>query len=181
MRAELIPFLGSWLLTYLLHSTLLLGGAYLVTRRLIQSAAVRELVWKAALLGGFVTATLQIGLGLVPLSGAVALELGGRARPEVTPFDGTPAVKADAWQGLLPAEEPPTASALEAAPPKSRFVPLAGPSGRRARGVARGRANLPASHRRARRVGHDRLGALWTVPRPAGPGDATNRAPSPGL
>ncbi len=131
MRAELIPFLGSWLLTYLLHSTLLLGGAYLVTRRLIQSAAVRELVWKAALLGGFVTATLQIGLGLVPLSGAVALELGGRARPEVTPFVGTPAVKADAWQGLLPAEEPPTASPLEAAPPKSRFVPLAGPSGRR--------------------------------------------------
>jgi HEAT repeat protein/beta-lactamase regulating signal transducer with metallopeptidase domain len=122
MRTELIPILGSWLLTYLLHSTLLLGGAWLMTRRLIQSAAIRELVWKAAMLGGLATAMLQVGLGFVPLGGAVALELGGGAKPAVMHTGRKAAVRADAWQGLLPAEET-FPNALEAPVTSGRATP----------------------------------------------------------
>ena len=79
MRTDFLPVVGSWLLTYLLHSTLLLGTVWLLTRRLVQAAVVRDLLWKAALIGGFATATLQLGLGFKPLGGAVALRLGDSA------------------------------------------------------------------------------------------------------
>ena len=64
----------SWLLTYLLHSTVLLGGAALVglvlrERRL----GVQEAVLRAALVGGFLTASLQLGLGVQPLGGVFTL------------------------------------------------------------------------------------------------------------
>ncbi|MCG6925993.1 MAG: hypothetical protein LJF30_11855 [Acidobacteria bacterium] len=63
-----------WLLTYLLHSTVLLGGAALVglvlrERRL----GLQEAVLRAALVGGFLTASLQLGLGLHPLGGVFTL------------------------------------------------------------------------------------------------------------
>lgn len=63
----------SWLLTYAVHSTLLLGGVALLTHRLVQSHGVRDILWKTALLGGFVTSTVQVGLGVEPLGGAMAL------------------------------------------------------------------------------------------------------------
>ena len=50
---------GGWVLTYMVHSTLLLGLAWVATRRAIQAAIFRDLVWKAALVGGIVTATVQ--------------------------------------------------------------------------------------------------------------------------
>lgn len=48
----------AWLLTYALHSTVLLGFTALLTRR-VRSEAWRETLWKAALLGGLLTATVQ--------------------------------------------------------------------------------------------------------------------------
>ncbi len=51
--------IGAWFLTYMVHSSLLLGLAWVSTRRLIQSALFRDLVWKAALVGGIGTASLQ--------------------------------------------------------------------------------------------------------------------------
>ena len=69
-----------WLLTYALHSTLLLGGAWLATRRLgVRRLAVQEVIWKLALIGGLATATLQLGLGVRPFGGAWALDLGAGA------------------------------------------------------------------------------------------------------
>ncbi len=63
--------LASWLLTYLVHSTLLIGIAWLVTRRLSdRHLALREAMWRLALFGGLVTATLQLGLGVEPWSGS---------------------------------------------------------------------------------------------------------------
>ena len=71
-----------WLLTYALHSTLLLGGAWLATRRLgVRRLAVQEVIWKLALVGGLATATLQLGLGVRPFGGAWALDLGAGAPP----------------------------------------------------------------------------------------------------
>ncbi len=53
----------AWLLTYALHSTLLLGGVWLLTERGgVRSHRLRDLFWKTALVGGIVTATAQTAL-----------------------------------------------------------------------------------------------------------------------
>src|SRR5690348_17671032 len=56
------PFASSllaWLLTYLIHSTVLLGAAWLVTRRWRLEPAASDLLWKVALLSGLVTGAIQ--------------------------------------------------------------------------------------------------------------------------
>src|SRR3954464_4435087 len=54
----------AWLLTYVIHSTVLLGIAWLVTRRGRLEPAASDLVWKVALLAGLVTGTIQSRLEL---------------------------------------------------------------------------------------------------------------------
>lgn len=85
MVAELAALpVFAWLVTYALHSTLLLGAAWLVSRRLDPRAlALRERLWKFAVLGGFATAAVQVGAGIDPLLGRVELALA--ADPEVVP------------------------------------------------------------------------------------------------
>src|SRR5262245_23714043 len=64
----------AWLLTYTLHSTLFLGLAWLVSRRLAQRLpAVEEAVWRFALVAGLLTASLQVAAGREPLSGSWSL------------------------------------------------------------------------------------------------------------
>ena len=61
----------AWLMTYALHSTLLLGGVWLLTSRgPVRSHHLRDLYWKAALVGGVVTATGQVLLRQVDWAGA---------------------------------------------------------------------------------------------------------------
>lgn len=68
----------AWVLTYTLHSTLLLASAWVVTRRLDDArCGQRERIWKFAVLAAFVTSTLQLGLGFEPLGGRLALRRGG--------------------------------------------------------------------------------------------------------
>jgi Zn-dependent protease with chaperone function len=56
--------IGAWLLTYLVHSTLLIAAAALLNaRRWGVPDALRESLWKVALFGGILTATVQLGLG----------------------------------------------------------------------------------------------------------------------
>ncbi len=50
----------SWLVTYAFHSTLFLGTAWLVTSRFSFGAQARETMWKMALVGGVVTASLPV-------------------------------------------------------------------------------------------------------------------------
>ena len=60
MSPDVVGALGApttWLLTYGLHSTALLLGAWVVTRLVRLPPSGRELVWRFALLGGVVTAT----------------------------------------------------------------------------------------------------------------------------
>ena len=65
---------AAWLATYWLHSFLLLGGAWLAGRALgHRRLAVQETLWRAALVGGLITATLQVGLGWQPLAGGWSL------------------------------------------------------------------------------------------------------------
>ncbi len=71
MSADLFPHqVLAWLLTYLLHSTLLLGLAVLASKPLSRwSAAAEEAVWKLALVGALFTASLQLAAGWEPAAG----------------------------------------------------------------------------------------------------------------
>ena len=58
--------ISSWLLTYAVHSSLLLGLAW-VASRWVRSPAVREALWKGSMVGSLVTATLHsagVGSGI---------------------------------------------------------------------------------------------------------------------
>jgi beta-lactamase regulating signal transducer with metallopeptidase domain len=71
MFADLLPHQAiAWLLTYLLHSTLLLGLAWLASKPLGRwSVAAEEAVWKLALVGALFTASLQLAAGWEPMAG----------------------------------------------------------------------------------------------------------------
>jgi beta-lactamase regulating signal transducer with metallopeptidase domain len=58
----------AWLLTYLVHSTLLVGAVWLISRRLVDRPLALDRLWKLALLGGLVTATVQTAASLSPVA-----------------------------------------------------------------------------------------------------------------
>ena len=64
---------AGWLLTYLVHSTLILLAAWLITSRTRVSEAVRDIIWKCALVGGLVTASVQMAVSREPLGGQLRL------------------------------------------------------------------------------------------------------------
>jgi HEAT repeat protein/beta-lactamase regulating signal transducer with metallopeptidase domain len=68
----------AWLLTYAIHSTVLLSLAWLLVRVRPWSPGAAELLWKSALLGGILTASVRLRLDLRP-AGTVMLQ-----RPAVT-------------------------------------------------------------------------------------------------
>jgi HEAT repeat protein len=58
---------AAWLLTYAVHSTVLIGAAWVLQRLgAVRSLRLRDLAWKGALVGGLFTASLQMGMGLAP-------------------------------------------------------------------------------------------------------------------
>src|SRR5690349_14976001 len=71
--ARLTDFIAGWLLTYLLHSTVIVGAVWLIASRRRVSDTVREILWKSALLGGMVTATAQAVVAREPLGGQLRL------------------------------------------------------------------------------------------------------------
>lgn len=73
---------AAWLLTYIVHSTLLLGAAWAVTSSRRVSDATREILWKAALVGGLATASVQSTVSREPLGGQ--LELASRTGRSTT-------------------------------------------------------------------------------------------------
>ncbi len=74
--------IATWLLTYLLHSTILLCSALVVSRSMAgRNLAVQEMLLRAALIGGVLTATLQVGLGIAPLAGVFALDSAAQSQP----------------------------------------------------------------------------------------------------
>ncbi|HSP18451.1 MAG TPA: M56 family metallopeptidase, partial [Myxococcaceae bacterium] len=64
----------AWLLTYTVHSTALIGTVWLAERGgILRSLRLRDLAWRTALVGGVLTATLQLAAGLTPFGGAAEL------------------------------------------------------------------------------------------------------------
>lgn len=80
--------LFTWLLTYAIHSTVLLGLAWLLTRRRLEPVA-SDLLWKVALLAGLVTGTIQSRL---ELRTPPAMTLPTVSLPQVAPvYEPSPA------------------------------------------------------------------------------------------
>ncbi|HEY4596918.1 MAG TPA: hypothetical protein VIJ02_10990, partial [Thermoanaerobaculia bacterium] len=102
----------AWMLTYLLHSTLLLGLAWLASKPLSRwSVAAEEMVWKLALVGALFTASLQLAAGWQPIAGQWRLaDLGGTAAVATAPSESVGA-------GLVPARV--EASSIPAIPSHS--------------------------------------------------------------
>ena len=74
MTNELSGVVLLWLATYALHSTVLLGGAWLFDyARRDLSPSVRATLWRCALLGSIVTATLHTSGIVPPLSAEIRL------------------------------------------------------------------------------------------------------------
>ena len=106
----------AWLLTYLIHSTVLLGLAWAFTRARSWSPAALDVVWKTALVGGLVTATVQLALEVRPLG---SISLVNAAPPSVPAVVATPALDDAAAPLATPrprAEEP---QAIESPTPAS--------------------------------------------------------------
>ena len=66
---EMGAALVSWLLTYLIHSSILLAAAAIVAWRFPEQHAWLDLVWKAAVIAPLLTATIQPGVTATSLGG----------------------------------------------------------------------------------------------------------------
>jgi beta-lactamase regulating signal transducer with metallopeptidase domain len=96
----------SWLATYGLHSTLFLGGAWLLCRlRPPKVDRNRERLWKLALVGGVLSSTLQLALGTQ--SPLASFEW----RPLVASRDLAPATETSPEFARAPRDARPSASA----------------------------------------------------------------------
>src|SRR5689334_11014126 len=104
----------AWMLTYLLHSTLLLGLAWLVSKPLSRwSVSAEEAVWKVALVGALLTASIQLAAGWQPLGGRWNLAETKPPAPVVAPALPAVAVPAVPSGEIRPAV--PMAPAMERA------------------------------------------------------------------
>ena len=74
---ELLSVAGVWLTTYLMHSTLLLAGVWLIDHfRWVKSNTAIETLWKVAIIGGLVSATMQSTTRSVNILSIQELSLG---------------------------------------------------------------------------------------------------------
>jgi beta-lactamase regulating signal transducer with metallopeptidase domain len=72
----------AWIATYLIHSTVLLGGTWLIARFGRVGEPAQELLWKLALIGGVITATGQFVTRIYhPAPRVVALKVPVHATP----------------------------------------------------------------------------------------------------
>jgi hypothetical protein len=96
-------------LTYLVHSTLLIAAVWLLSRRLADRPLALDRLWKLALIGGVVTASVQTAAGLSP----AALQLGGdSSRPAVATAPAEAPMPVIRWH--FDAPKAPKAAAPEA-------------------------------------------------------------------
>jgi beta-lactamase regulating signal transducer with metallopeptidase domain len=126
----------SWMLTYLIHSTILVLSVWLICRG-IKPLAKRigpsgeNLGWKLALVGAFVSASVQVAAGVSPVLGALELEAGPkvverapalesqphrvlRTRPVIV--DESEVVMLGAGPGVVEATGPSASEAIETEP-----------------------------------------------------------------
>ena len=70
MAAATLGTATAWILTYLIHSSVLIGLALVVSRRLGERRlALQEILIRAAVLGAIATSTVQFSADIRPYSG----------------------------------------------------------------------------------------------------------------
>lgn len=84
--AVFAPPVVAWLLTFAIHSTLLLGLAWLAARH-ASSPRLKDLLWKTALVGSVCTATLQVFWSVGPVAGQLEISPGAATGQEISPVD----------------------------------------------------------------------------------------------
>ncbi len=105
MSPDLIEHAGSWLLTYLVHSTALYAAALLTSALLgSRNVALQEALWRGALLGAVCTSSLQLGAGWQPLLptsfwGEAAVQPGLTPVASVDPIAPAPAITSAQQRG----------------------------------------------------------------------------------
>jgi beta-lactamase regulating signal transducer with metallopeptidase domain/HEAT repeat protein len=117
--------IAAWLLTYALHSTVLLAAAALLTARWVRGEAWRETLWKAALLGGIVTASVQSAGWMISDLGRWELFVLRSTASE----SAAPAVELPASASIATASPAAVAPAIDNAPaPSQSPAPVAPPA-----------------------------------------------------
>jgi HEAT repeat protein/beta-lactamase regulating signal transducer with metallopeptidase domain len=114
MNGSLSSTALAWLLTYLIHSTALLSLTWLAVRARRWSPAAAELLWKTALLGGILTATVQLRFDVRP-TGTVSLQRTAETRvvPTATRATNDPS---SAPVGVIETPSVPEPAAIDKAP-----------------------------------------------------------------
>jgi beta-lactamase regulating signal transducer with metallopeptidase domain len=97
--------LTAWLLTYALHSTILFGAVWVITS-FVSSNTLKDVLWKSALVGGLLTATLQVGLNLRPFAGVVRLPAAVEEPAGLQTNPSRPVSSAPAGEPTSPAHGP---------------------------------------------------------------------------
>jgi len=127
---ELLVGVLSWLCTYAVHSSVLLGAVWLLLRwRGPRSLALRERLWKLALVGPLLTASLQLALGARPLLGRFEWRpstaqsephVAPRSVSDLGPSGAALAPAASEAPAVVNAQEPAGARPARQAPPSRR-------------------------------------------------------------
>jgi beta-lactamase regulating signal transducer with metallopeptidase domain len=175
----------AWMLTYLLHSTLLLGLAWLASKPLSRwSVAAEEMVWKLALVGALFTASLQLAAGWQPVAGQWRLaDLGGTAVGVAVPHESVPVqvgapiltIQSHAVRARIEHRPAPPVAPTRSLPSAAALILGVWALGALALLAAFGRSYLRLSDRlrgRPRVVGGDLHGQLRTLTAQAGLGEA---------
>lgn len=117
---QFVTPVAAWIVTYAIHSSLLLGAAALLTRLLLRSDARRETIWRGALLGSVVTATLVTLAPVEPALGRIGIggDTGAVAASQAAAPTGSrsPAVGSLLAPGAPPAPASERAEGGDAAP-----------------------------------------------------------------
>lgn len=133
----LLSALAAWLLTYLVHSTLLLGAAALLSGRLVRGEEWKETLWKAALVGGLLTATVQAASGYrlsggqLELPTLTAASAEPRTLPGVGPASAAPELRETSPDGGSPVPDPSPAPIGAPSPAEARAASTPAPGSRR--------------------------------------------------
>lgn len=111
------PLAIEWALTYAIHSTLLLGLAALLTLRLVRSDVWREALWRGALFGSILTATMATSLPFAPVAGQ--LEVPGIGTPSSSAGYGSGEILLPSTGSAAPASSRSTAPGRQGTPESS--------------------------------------------------------------
>ncbi|MHC5009557.1 MAG: M56 family metallopeptidase [Planctomycetota bacterium] len=106
MGGEVFRVVATWLATYAIHSTLLLAGAWIVARCWRRAPARRlEILWRGALVGGVITATVHCVAGAPVWNAPIGIQSRGAAS---VPRPALPAPVLEPRPALVPAGAPAT-------------------------------------------------------------------------